>query len=117
MKLEFDKIPVKHLERFNGGEKELAANMFVDENNKILRGLLVPGASIGYHQHATSSEVFYIISGCGKVICNPTDSGIENGATERLAAGDCHYCPKGGFHTLINDGDEDLVFFAVVPQQ
>ena len=37
--------------------------------------------------------------------------------TERLAAGDCHYCPKGGFHTLINDGDEDLVFFAVVPQQ
>ena len=117
MKLEFDSIPVKHLERFNGGEKELAANMFVDENNKILRGVLVPGASIGYHQHATSSEIIYILEGFGKVICNTDDTGIENGATELLSFGDCHYCPKGAFHTFINEGDEDLVFFAVVPQQ
>ena len=29
----------------------------------------------------------------------------------------CHYCPKGHSHGLFNDGDEDLVFFAVVPAQ
>ena len=31
--------------------------------------------------------------------------------------GDCHYCPKGHTHSLINNSDEDLVFFAVVPVQ
>ena len=36
---------------------------------------------------------------------------------ESLEAGDCHYCPKGHTHSLINVGKEDLVFFAVVPEQ
>ena len=87
----------------------MCANMYVDEQNKILRGVLAPGDSIGYHAHDTSSEIIYIISGKGKTV---TD-GIE----ESIAAGECHYCPKGHEHRLINDGDEDLVFFAVVPQQ
>jgi hypothetical protein len=28
---------------------------------------------------------------------------------------DCHFCPEGHEHTLVNDGDEPLVFYAVVP--
>ena len=32
-----------------------------------------------------------------------------------LEAGQCHYCPQGHTHSLINDSEEDLVFFAVVP--
>ena len=36
---------------------------------------------------------------------------------ERVEAGVCHYCPKGHTHSMINDSDEDLVFFAVVPVQ
>ena len=39
------------------------------------------------------------------------------GGQETLTAGDCHYCPKGHSHSLINGGGEDLVFFAVIPQQ
>lgn len=35
----------------------------------------------------------------------------------RLQPGDCSYCKKGGTHTLMNKGEADLVFFAVVPQQ
>ncbi len=27
------------------------------------------------------------------------------------------YCPKGHPHSLVNDSDADLVFFAVVPEQ
>ncbi|MBQ7346785.1 MAG: cupin domain-containing protein [Clostridia bacterium] len=109
MKIVFDQLPVTHLVNFNGGEKELQANMVVDERNKILRGRLVPGASIGYHQHATSSEIIYILEGNGKT--------VTDGVEERVSAGECHYCEKGQFHTLINDSDTDLVFFAVVPQQ
>ena len=109
MKIVFDAMPDTVLEKFCGGEKELRAKMFIDENGKILRGTLAPGASIGLHTHGTSSEMFYYLSGCGKVICD--------GKEERVFAGDCHYCPKGSAHTMINDGAEDLVFFAVVPLQ
>lgn len=114
MKLILDQLPQKELQNFQGGEKSLLANMRIDDQNKILRGRLVPGASIGYHCHADSSEVIYILSGCGKAIWNPSDSGIAQGCEEILAAGDCHYCPMGTSHTLINNGEEDLLFFAVV---
>ena len=53
--------------------------------------------------------MIYILSGTGKVLCD--------GAYEPLAPGACHYCPKGHAHSLINDSDGDLTFFAVVPEQ
>ena len=109
MKILFDTLSETVLEQFMGGEKEFRAHMHIDQNGKILRGRLVPGASIGMHTHDTSSEVIYYLSGCGKVICD--------GEEEVVKAGDCHYCPKGSAHTMINDGEDDLVFFAVVPLQ
>ena len=109
MKLQFSKLPVTFLEHFYGGEGALQANMHVDAYNKILYGRLVPGATIGYHQHETSSEVIYILSGTGKT--------VTDGVEETLMAGDCHYCKKGQFHSLANAGEDDLVFFAVVPKQ
>lgn len=109
MLIQFDTMEETVLENFCGGEKALRAHMRVDDNGKILRGRLEPGASIGLHTHATSSEVIFYLSGAGLV--------ITDGAEERVAAGDCHYCPKGSAHTMINDGDEDLVFYAVVPNQ
>ena len=109
MKIQFDQLPEKRLENFWGGEGALCAKMYVDEQTKILRGVLAPGHSIGYHIHDTSSEIIFFLSGSGKT--------VTDGAEEAVAAGECHYCPKGHEHRLINDGDEDLVFFAVVPQQ
>lgn len=109
MKIEFDKIDKTVTPKFNGGEGEFIANISNDGVNKILRGKLEPGSSIGYHIHDTSSEIIYVLSGTGKMI-------IENGE-ERLSAGDCHYCKKGQSHSFINDGEKDLIFFAVVPQQ
>ncbi len=110
MKLELNKLPVKTMVNFNGGEKELAANMFIDDaGNKIFLGKLVPGGSIGMHKHETSCEIIYILKGNGKV--------LYNDEVEFVAKGDCHYCPKGQSHSLINNGEEDLEFFAVVPIQ
>ena len=83
--------------------------MVVDELNRIMKGSLQKGSSIGLHRHETSSEIVYILSGNGKAICD----GVE----EELRAGDCHYCKKGSEHTVMNIGDEELVFFAVVPNQ
>ena len=109
MIIKFDEMQVKKLPAFYGGDGALLAHMFSDEKNKILRGKLVHGASIGLHTHETSSEIIFILSGNGKSICD--------GKEELLTSGDCHYCPKGSEHCLMNIGEEDLCFYAVVPQQ
>ena len=62
----------------------------------------------GLHTHEGSSEIVYVLSGTGKA--------LYGGGEERLAPGDCHYCPEGHAHSLINDGTQTLKFFAVVPQ-
>ena len=83
--------------------------IYNDELGKIMKGRLIPGASIGLHTHETNSEIIYVLEGQGKV--------LYDGAYETLSAGSCHYCPKGHAHSLINDSTADLVFFAVVPEQ
>lgn len=107
--IDFESIPESHLPNFKGGEGELIANMSGDRLCRILRGRLAPGHTIGEHCHDTSCEVIYFLSGSGKMILN--------GQEERISPGLCHYCPKGSTHQMINDSTEDLVFFAVVPQQ
>ena len=109
MLIKFNEIKEMELQAFYGGEGSLCANMYVDDKNRIMRGKLVPGATIGLHRHVPSSEIIFILSGKGKSICD----GVE----EFLSAGDCHYCPKGSEHCLINVGEENLCFYAVVPQQ
>ena len=95
---------------FKGGEKELRVHMEDDGLNKLLlRATLIPGASVGLHTHDDSSEIIYILEGTGKV--------LYDGEYTPVSAGDIHYCPKGHAHSPINDSAENLVFFAVVPQQ
>ena len=88
MLIEFDKMEETVLPKFQGGEGDFRAKM---------------------HTHGTSSEIIYILSGTGKV--------LYDGAYEPLTAGSCHYCPKGHAHSLINDSQGTLTFFAVVPNQ
>lgn len=108
MKIQFNEMNDTILEKFNGGEGRFVAKMFNDGKNKILRGLLAPGCSIGMHTHKTSSEIIFVLSGTGKMY-------MEDGV-ETLTAGDCHYCPQGSGHSFVNDSDEDLTFYAVVPE-
>lgn len=107
--LKFQEMPNTVLEHFKGGEGSTITKMFADDLNRIFIGRLQPGCSIGLHTHDTSSEVIYVLEGVGTTILD--------GVTEILQPGDCSYCKKGGTHTLMNKGEADLVFFAVVPQQ
>ena len=108
MLISFDQMEETVIPKMRGGEGAVAARMYVDADNKIMRGRLEPGCSIGLHTHDTSSEIIYLLSGRGKVLCD--------GEYEPLAAGGCHYCPRGHAHSLINDSDGALTFFAVVPE-
>lgn len=96
-------------DNFKGGQKSLKAKMHFDGVNRILHGVLESGATIGIHTHETNSEIIYILNGSGKV--------LFDGKYESVSQGMCHYCPKGHSHSLINDSDSELEFFAVVPEQ
>ncbi len=109
MLIDFTAIPETVIPHMRGGEKEAAVHMYQDGLGKLMRGRLIPGASIGLHTHEASSEVIYILSGKGRV--------LYDGGSEPLSPGSVHYCPKGHAHSLINDSDGDLEFFAVIPNQ
>ncbi|MCI7473397.1 MAG: cupin domain-containing protein [Clostridiales bacterium] len=108
MKICLPQIAETPMPQFKGGKKTTYSRVMDDGLNRIFQTRLESGASIGLHTHTGSSEILYVLSGTGKAICD----GVE----ERLGPGDCHYCPEGHAHTLMNDGGADLVFFAVVPQ-
>lgn len=109
MIIDFNNIEEVSLPAFQGGEKQLFARMYADGLNKIMKGRLVPGATIGLHTHETSSEILFVTKGCGHV--------IYDGESTAVKAGDIHYCPKGHAHTFINDSDSEVEIIAVVPQQ
>lgn len=109
MIINFGKIDEQVLPNFKGGDKEAALRIFDDGRNRIMRGRLTSSASIGLHTHDTGSEIIFVTRGSGHV--------IYDGERLALTAGECHYCPKGHTHSLINDTSDTLEFFAVVPQQ
>ena len=115
MIIKFNEMDITVLPSFKGGEKEFAANMFFDGTNRIFKGKLIPGASIGVHTHEDSCEIIFILSGKGCIL-ERTPEGEET--IREVTAGDCLYCPKGHTNSLKNSGnEEDLIFYAAVPMQ
>ncbi len=108
MIIDFNDIKGEVIKNFKGGEKEITMHAYVDSENRIMKCTLEPGASIGMHTHENNREILFIVSGHGHM--------LEDGTKKPIAAGQCAYCPKGGSHSLVNDGNEPLVFCAVVAQ-
>jgi mannose-6-phosphate isomerase-like protein (cupin superfamily) len=115
MIIRFDEMDLTVIPNFKGGEKEFAANMFFDGTNRIFKAKLIPGASIGMHTHEDSCEVIFILSGNGTI--HEQEPGAAAPTSKSVTSGDCLYCPKGHAHSLCNTSEEDLVFYAAVPQQ
>ena len=109
MQIRFEDIPEAVVPHARGGEKEFRKRAFTTDDNTVMLGRLIPGASLGVHTHEDESETMYILSGTGRM--------YYDGAYETLTAGQAHHCPKGHTHGLENAGEDDLVFFAVLPKQ
>ena len=115
MIIRFDEIEQSVMPNFKGGEKALKANMFFDGTNRMFKGCLEPGATIGVHTHEDSCEVIFITGGSGSVFERTPDC---EDIIKPVKEGDCLYCPKGHTHSLMNSSEEgDLTFLAVVAQQ
>ncbi len=109
MIIDFNTMESTLIPNFKGGEKEFDVKMFWDGTNRIMKGRLIPGASIGEHTHEENCEILFVLKGNGTI--------IEDGVSSPICEGECTYCPKGHTHSLINTGSEDLIFFAAVPNQ
>ena len=81
------------------GSAEKNARMFAEVT-------LNPGCSIGYHQHESETEYYFIVSGTGLVNDNGTEVEVKQGAS--IITG------NGAFHSIKNTGTEPLVFHAVI---
>lgn len=107
--IKFEDLKEVSIPEFNGGKGITKANMFMDKNIKIMKSILEQNYSIGNHAHTASCEVVYILSGTAKCILD--------GKEEVVKAGECHYCPKGSTHSIINEDEELLVMIDIVPEQ
>ncbi len=69
----------------------------------ISHAILPPGSSIGYHQHNTREEVYFVVNGEGQI--------TGNGHRFDVEAGDAALCRLGGAHGIVNDSFDDLELF------
>ena len=69
--------------------------------------VLPPGSTIGWHQHVGESEPYYILSGEG-------DFKDNDGTVTKVHAGDICDIKVGDFHSIDNNGTEDLALIALV---
>jgi mannose-6-phosphate isomerase-like protein (cupin superfamily) len=90
---------VVHLTYLLDGSKEKNARMFAEITLK-------PGCSIGYHQHNSETEYFFILSGSGVV--------NDDGKEVQVKSGDSIITGNGASHSIKNTGSEALVFYAII---
>lgn len=69
---------------------------------------LVPGSSIGLHQHTDEDELYFIIEGSGEVSDGETITPVSSGYSILTRSGESH--------SIENTGSCDLVLIAVIPQ-
>ena len=65
-----------------------------------------PGCSLGYHEHHGESETYYILSGTGHY--------NDNGTLRVVRSGDVTFTANGKRRGLVNIGNQDLVFMALI---
>ena len=108
MLLDFNSMQEITCPGMNDGIGTMSSRMYVDAENRMVYCRIHPGSSIGMHTHNGSADINYVVSRHGRAICDREE--------EMLVPGTCHYCRNGQAHSIINDGDVDLIIFTVVPK-
>ncbi|MBF0552004.1 MAG: cupin domain-containing protein [Deltaproteobacteria bacterium] len=64
-----------------------------------------PGDGSPLHHHDRTEEIYYILSGYGKVVIDDEEFPVRPGHAVLL--------PVGSIHRILNTGDQDLVYFCI----
>ena len=106
-----NEMKVENKERLRNGEGNARLTYLLDgstqKNARMFAEItLDPGSSIGYHQHDSETEYFFILSGTGTI--------NDNGMEIEVAQGDSIITGNGASHSIKNNGSVPLVFHAVI---
>ncbi|NMD38980.1 MAG: cupin domain-containing protein [Christensenellaceae bacterium] len=107
-----EELKVTVTEKAKGGEgvfvneHVLVGDEFFGKGRLYAKCKLAPGHSVGNHTHTGEMEVCYFLSGEGTVECD----GVET----KVKAGDVNLVNPGENHAVINTGNEDLVYMALI---
>lgn len=107
MLIHFENLEEISMEHMYGGLGSVFTRTYMDPLGKIQKIRIPAGGSIGTHEHIISDEICFVMSGTGRAICD--------GQEELLAPGVCHYCPLGSKHSVINEGNEELILYSALP--
>ncbi|HEX3045176.1 MAG TPA: cupin domain-containing protein [Bacillota bacterium] len=105
-------MAVEYRERMRGGNGTIVIkNLFKQGELKgkarlVAEITIPPGGSIGFHQHDQEEEIFYFLSGQGRV----TDQEV----VKEVTAGDAMLTGGGNGHAVENTGTDPLVLIAII---
>ena len=100
------------IEHMKGGEGEFQLLHIAEAENMgnkatlFARGVLPVGASVGLHRHEGNMEICCFVSGRALV--------KEDECKYEVSPGDISICRDGESHSVINTGDEELVYMVLV---
>ncbi|HBF39706.1 MAG TPA: cupin [Firmicutes bacterium] len=107
-----DEMEIELAEKLRGGNGIVNNRHLFKKEELLAKARLVAvttlpsGASIGFHRHEKEEEIYYIISGKGQV--------VDEDQTKEVYPGCAMLTGNGRGHSIINTGDEPLVFLAVI---
>ena len=101
------------IENMKGGEKYVQRYNSVDQDgftgnaDVVARLVLIPGATIGYHEHVGNEEAIMVISGTARC--------TDDGEVYEMHPGDVTICREHHFPGIENaSADKDLEIYATV---
>ncbi len=104
--------PVEKREHARGGDGTVVLNHLATEEQMfhhcrmVVRTVIEPGSSMGYHAHENEIEFVYVLSGALEV--------NDNGNTVVVYPGDTVFSAEGEGHSLRAYGDEPAQYLAIV---
>ena len=111
MVIQRNEMKIENKEHMRDGEGVAKLTYLLDgstqKNARMFAEItLDPGCSIGYHQHDSETEYYFIISGTGTV--------NDDGNDVQVKQGDSIITGNGASHSIKNTGSVPLVFHAVI---
>lgn len=109
-----EEFEIEFRERMRDGRGTVAIKHIFKETEltgkaRLLAEITIPpGGSIGFHQHDQEEEIFYFLSGQGRV--------NDQGTIKEVGPGDAVLTGGGNGHSVENISSEPLVFLAVILQ-
>ena len=87
-------------------EKLVGTDIMGDKLSLYARVVVPPHATVPYHKHEGNGEVYYFLSGEGEY--------NDNGTVRTVKPGDVTWTPDGSSHGVVNNGDSELTFMALI---